>query len=316
MIANKSQFFSQELRFLGFTFNEQGMSPNQDALEAITNIPPPKTLKASRRFIGKTSFYRVFFPKLPEVEKPFTDMLKKDVPFVWNKEYDAAMLEIKDMIKNVARLKLPDFNKEFLLYCDASQETFAAALIQCEDDGTMRPIAFFSRRNPERKHLLPSVELELRCIVEVMKKFRVWLLGGFTRIFTDHKLLKKLIEINTDRKLYYYINCLNEYTYTLEYLPGSKNIVADCLTRVNLRKVLYPATILIRNPPFDVKELKEIELKDEKEDTALTFNYKSLEEIVNSKIEEVEERSQRGESSSVKEKEEYKDNEITERKKK
>uniref|UniRef100_A0A0K0FRM1 Reverse transcriptase domain-containing protein n=1 Tax=Strongyloides venezuelensis TaxID=75913 RepID=A0A0K0FRM1_STRVS len=44
--ANKSQFFSQELRFPGFTFNEQGMLPNQDVLKAITNIPAAKTLKS------------------------------------------------------------------------------------------------------------------------------------------------------------------------------------------------------------------------------------------------------------------------------
>uniref|UniRef100_A0A0K0FRM2 RNase H domain-containing protein n=1 Tax=Strongyloides venezuelensis TaxID=75913 RepID=A0A0K0FRM2_STRVS len=126
------------------------------------------------------------------------------------------------------------------------------------------------------------------------------------KLYTDHKPLKKLIEMNIDRKLCYYINCLNEYAYTLKYLPRSKNTVADCLTHVNLRRVLYPTTILIINPPFDLEELKEDELKEKEEDFTSTSNYLVIEENV-----KIKESLQEEESLPMKEEKEYKDREIS-----
>uniref|UniRef100_A0A0N5C203 RNA-directed DNA polymerase n=1 Tax=Strongyloides papillosus TaxID=174720 RepID=A0A0N5C203_STREA len=247
----KCTIAAEKLDFLGFEFTAEGRKPSNHALEAIDEIPAPRTLRALRRLLGKINFHRVFLHKISETEIPLLNLLKKNTKFTWNQECDLALQKIKTQLKQVCRLKLPDFSREFILHSDASQDSNAAVLMQQELDGTLRPIAFYSKRNPQRSNKCPAVYLELRGLVEAMQKFRIWLLGGFTRIFTDHKPLKNLILHNTDSRLYHYINIMSEYAYELEYLPGCKNLVADCLSRTHLKRIECPDNILITNPPIE-----------------------------------------------------------------
>ena len=53
---------------------------------------------------------------------------------------------LKDRLCNAPTLNFPDFEKDFILYCDGSKERgFGAALHQIDPDGVERPILFLSK---------------------------------------------------------------------------------------------------------------------------------------------------------------------------
>jgi len=44
--------------FLGHTLTEGEMRPRQETVEKILKVPPPRTVKQLRAFLGLASFYR------------------------------------------------------------------------------------------------------------------------------------------------------------------------------------------------------------------------------------------------------------------
>jgi len=51
-----------------------------------------------------------------------TNLLAKEVPFVWGSEQQQAFERLKQTISTVSVLAHPDFNRPFVLYTDASKE--------------------------------------------------------------------------------------------------------------------------------------------------------------------------------------------------
>ena len=63
-----------------------------------------------------------------------------------------------------------------------------------------------------------------------LKEYRTMLLGGNLKIYTDHKNLifwTLSVEQVLRWRLY-----MEQFYYTLDYLEGDKNILADCFSRL------------------------------------------------------------------------------------
>ena len=56
--ATKSSFCKNELEYLGYLINKEGVRPTMKKVEAIKNIATPKTRKQLRGFIGMVNYYR------------------------------------------------------------------------------------------------------------------------------------------------------------------------------------------------------------------------------------------------------------------
>jgi hypothetical protein len=57
----------QEISFLGHSVSAQGIKVLPERVEAIRNFPPPKNLKAVRRFLGMAGFYGRFIDRLSQI---------------------------------------------------------------------------------------------------------------------------------------------------------------------------------------------------------------------------------------------------------
>ena len=60
--ASKSTFCTNELEYLGYVINRQGIRPKVKKVEVILQIEPPKNCKTLRSFIGMVNFYRDVWP--------------------------------------------------------------------------------------------------------------------------------------------------------------------------------------------------------------------------------------------------------------
>uniref|UniRef100_A0AAF5DPY6 RNA-directed DNA polymerase n=1 Tax=Strongyloides stercoralis TaxID=6248 RepID=A0AAF5DPY6_STRER len=233
---SKCQFACKEIQYLGFLFSKEGQVPSPIAVEAILCFPRPRNLKSLRRFLGKVNFYRSHIPNLAKLEVVLTNLLKKEkTHFLWDKECEKSFSQIKKQLVRACKLNLPDESKEYIIHCDASADSYAAALMQESSTG-LKPIGFYSKRLTDRKTTIPAIELELRCLASSLSYFRQWIFGKKVLVLTDHRPLKQVVEKNCERHLLRFIRIIKEYDVEIEYLPGSRNVVADCLSRAYLRR--------------------------------------------------------------------------------
>ena len=105
-------------------------------------------------------------------------------PWHWDDVHQRAFDNVKSAIAKDVMLAYPDFEKEFVIYTDASTKQLGAVITQDN-----RPIAFFSRKLSDCQTHYSVTEIELLSIFETLKEFRGMLLGQRIKIFTDHKNL-------------------------------------------------------------------------------------------------------------------------------
>ena len=90
-------------------------------------------------------FYRPFVPNFAKVARPLHALTKKDMPFTWTPECQLVFERLKALLTSAPILCYPDFAKPFVLETDASGSGLGAVLVQQQDDGTVKPVAYASR---------------------------------------------------------------------------------------------------------------------------------------------------------------------------
>lgn len=135
-------------------------------------------------------------------------------------------------------LQYPDFDKEFLLTTDASNEGIGAILSQGEV-GSDLPVAYASRTLNKAERNYDTTEKELLAIIWAVKHFRPYLYGKQFKIITDHKPLTWLVNSKdpTTRLVRWRLK-LEEYNYKILYKEGKQNTNANALSR-NLRIMAF-----------------------------------------------------------------------------
>jgi len=118
---------------------------------------------------------------------------------------------------------------------DSSANTVGAALLQSVEGQGNRPIAFASQRLTATQKASSTIEKEAYAAIWALQKFRNWIFGQPTTvIYSDHNPLTYITEFNTkSAKLMRWLLSVQSYNVTFKYKEGRKNVVADCLSRLD-----------------------------------------------------------------------------------
>ncbi|XP_041025417.1 uncharacterized protein LOC121265821 [Juglans microcarpa x Juglans regia] len=124
-------------------------------------------------------------------------------------------------------LALPNFEKPFEVYTDASGEGIGVVLVQ-----EKRPIGFISKALGPMKKAWSTYTREMLAVVHAMKMWRPYLLGRRFTIVTDQQALRHLLQqkIVTLKQQKFIVKLLG-FEYDIVYQPGKENKVADALSR-------------------------------------------------------------------------------------
>ena len=228
----KCVFMKQELIFLGFVISSGSLKMDPSKIEAIINWPIPSNASEVKSFHGLCNFYRKFIRNFSGISGPMIETIKggKKCHFVWTKEAQDSFELLKVKIANGPVLTFPNFDKVFVIECDASTKAIGGVLSQ---DG--RPIAFFSEKLNEAKQRYSVYDLELYAMIQSLKRWRHYLLPKEFVVYTDNQALSYL---NRQEKLNQrhmkWMEFIQAYTFTIKHKKGVTNKVADALSRRNL----------------------------------------------------------------------------------
>ncbi|GKB14580.1 putative reverse transcriptase domain-containing protein [Tanacetum coccineum] len=166
----KSEFWLQEVQFLGHVINGDGIHVHPSKIEAVKNW----------------------------ISKSLTILTRKSKTFDWGEEQETAFQNLKDKLCNAPILALPNRPEDFVVYCNTSCLGLGCVLMQ---RGKVISYASLPLKIDEKNYT--THDLELGAIVFALKIWRQYLYGMKSVIYTDHKSLQHIFnqkELNMQQR--------------------------------------------------------------------------------------------------------------------
>jgi RNase H-like domain found in reverse transcriptase/Reverse transcriptase (RNA-dependent DNA polymerase)/Integrase zinc binding domain/gag-polyprotein putative aspartyl protease len=227
----KCHFDQPSIAFLGHKVDYHGIHTDAEKCKSYINWGTPKNTRDVRAFMGAVGYYRRFIPQFAEPVAILARLLKKNERFEWKEEHQTAMDKLKKYMANTPVLRPPDFRKPFMIVTDASDFAIGGALMQMHE-GREHPVRYWSRTLQPAERNYHTTEKEALAVVQCMKQFRMYVLGSKTVVYTDHQALKQVLTMpKPSGRVARWAAALMEYDFDIRHRPGTKNVLADSLSR-------------------------------------------------------------------------------------
>ena len=187
---SKCVFWLKEVSFLGHIVSAKGIRVDLGKIEAIVSWKPPRNVTKVRSFLGLTGYYRRFVKGFSVIASTLTKLLWIGMKFEWDDMCQSSFEQLKKILVEAPVLTQPTSSREYAMYSDASRIGVGCVLMQ---DGKV--VAYASRQLKPHEQNYPMHNLELAVVVLALKIWRHYLYSEKCRIFTDHKSLKYLFNL-------------------------------------------------------------------------------------------------------------------------
>ncbi|CAI7798909.1 unnamed protein product [Closterium sp. NIES-53] len=141
--GSKCEFFKQELEFLGHVISRDGIKIDPAKIKTIQEWKSSTNITELQSFLGFVNYVRRFIPNMAGITGQLTDVLHKDMIFVWGEEAEAAFQELKKFLVSPPVLRIADPSRPFEVVTDASDFAIGAVLLKDFGNG-LQPIAYES----------------------------------------------------------------------------------------------------------------------------------------------------------------------------
>jgi hypothetical protein len=228
----KCHFMVKQGIVLGHVISSKGIEVDKAKVDLISSLPPPRTVKDIRSFLGHARFYRRFIKDFSKIARPLCNLLAKDVPFDFNDKCLTAFEILKKTLTSTPIIQPPNWGLPFEIMCDASDYAVGAVLGQ-RVEKLPHVIYYASKTLNDAQLNYLTTEKELLAVVFALDKFRSYLLGSKIVVYSDHAALKYLLsKKDAKSRLIRWILLLQEFDIEIRDKKGSENVVADHLSRL------------------------------------------------------------------------------------
>ena len=263
----KCKFCFEEIKFLGHIIGKDGIKTDPAKIEKVKNYPKPTNITQLRGFLGLAKYYRKFIKDFAKIAKPLNELTKgfkskpletrngikikrkksekeknrEDEEFMnsWKENQEKAFEVLKKKLITAPVLMYPNFEKEFILYTDASKIALGAILHQVGKDGKEHVIAYENKTLGPAEQNYHTIELECLAVVWAIEKFDYYLEGNKFKIITDHIALKWLFNKAIPKgRIGRWIARLQPYSCNMEIIhkSGKRHTNADALSRIRFEE--------------------------------------------------------------------------------
>ena len=234
----KSLIGKSELEFLGRLISNGQIKIPPKALEAISKCSTPKDKGQLRSFLGFLGYYRHCVPYFTDKTAPLYALLDNS-SFAWSEADQTVFDDLKASIVSSLPLSFfdTDVRTKTILTTDASSLGIGGVLCQ-RQDGVEKPIYFVSRKLHPNETKYSSSELETLAVLWCVERLHQFLFGRHFEIRTDHSALREVLIGKSSAssvapaRIVRWAARLMPYSFTVSYIKGSMNAVADGLSRL------------------------------------------------------------------------------------
>ena len=96
----KCHFMVKQGIVLGHAISLRGIEVDNAKVDLISSLPPPRTVKDVRSFLGHAGFYRRFIQDFSKINRPLCRLLVKETPFIFNEECKRAFGALKKILRS------------------------------------------------------------------------------------------------------------------------------------------------------------------------------------------------------------------------
>jgi len=229
----KCAFGLASIEILGHVVSRKGVEMSERRKEAVLAVPFPQTSKALRSFLGMTNYMRSFVPKYAWLAKPLSREVNTPVA-EWPREaMREAFAKMKTAVAEQLSLHHLDYSVPVVLQTDASTIGVGASLIN-RFPTYDRVVGCCSHAFTEAESRWKTIEQEAFAIIFAILYWRAVLWGHHFVIETDHRNLT-FIHSGTSAKVSRWSLLLQGFSYSISFLAGELNVVADTLSRAPAR---------------------------------------------------------------------------------
>jgi dUTPase len=234
----KSSFFTQNLKVLGYAFDTKEVTLMMDNLKAsaITNMKKPSSLYELHSRLSSFQYQSVFIPFLKHISYPLQFLLRKG-EFRWTEVEEMSWQLLKQVATLNLRLTIPDHSDNLVLSTDASKVAASANLFR-EKDGKLELVAVNSKFFSPTDLNKCSYVLESIALAYGLKIYSAYILScsATVKIFTDAKSLiyakrNSTHSILLNSTITYVTNFVSMSNIEIYHIPGQVNRLADIMSR-------------------------------------------------------------------------------------
>ena len=258
----KCEFFKKSVRYLGHVISPGKLEIDKARTKALLEATHPTNQSELRSFLGCCNVYRRFIRDYTKIAAPLYAKLKKGQPIKLEPFDDESCKAFETLISSLTSppvLALPRADLPYSIDTDASEYQVGVALFQHLPNGDRQPIGFWSRTLQAAEKNYSTPEKECLAVVWACGVLRPYLQGDRFLIHTDQASLRWLLTTTdgTGRLMRWRLR-LSEFDFDVKYKKGSKNSVADCLSRL---RTLGETTTEVDDqiPCFNLDEEHEID---------------------------------------------------------
>ena len=258
----KLKFKLPRVMYNGEILTKNGVEPDPEKVKAIIDMPPPSDKPALHRYIGMLTYLSPFCPNLSSVLQPLRQLLQDDQMFIWSEVQHIAFETSKELISQAPVLSYYDTHKPVILQVDASSHGLGGALLQPDEQGKLKPVAYTSCSLSSAEQNYAQIEKECLAICQAFSKWDFWLYGNQQiTVHTDHQPLVTILKKPLNKaplRLQRMIMRLQRWSFDIVYKKGTSLHLADALSRAPL-----PTPQISKTDGFSVFRLDINELADE-----------------------------------------------------
>ena len=206
---SKCELMVREVNYLGFKIDGcNGKLHMEDAkVSKVKNWPRPRTVREVRAFVAFCSYIRRFIPGFAKLAKPLNDLTKLQGGSVvenWTEVVEESFQALKKEIVSYPTLRLPDPDKKYSIFCDASEKSLGFVVMQLAEtpDGKKKlaPVAYGSRLVTETEARYSTSELEALGVNFALMKARYMVQGKDFTVFTDSDSVKRSLQSEQNKR--------------------------------------------------------------------------------------------------------------------
>ena len=233
--SSKCHIKQTSINFFGNQYSKDGFKPDPQKVADLRAMPTPSNKSELQHFLGFMTYLSPFIQDFSSKTSILRDLLKNDADFIWEPHHQAAMDKLKQEVSESSVLQFYDTASPVYLQCDASLRGLGVALLQRDQEGRFRPVAYASKALSPAEQRYSCIERELLAIVFGVERFHTYVYGRTFHVITDHKPLVMIIDkplTAAPPRLQRMLIRLQGYNFQITHRPGSDNILADSLSRL------------------------------------------------------------------------------------